>query len=100
MKIFWLLPLSIHNISLYKFRFESHIRFNSYRARYKVVQGTSCTRFNYFNKDVNNNNNIKIRVKQINNTSNNNNSTNTNNNNDNKIKSNSDNIEATILATI
>ena len=28
-KIFWLLPLSIHNLSLYKFRFESHIRLNS-----------------------------------------------------------------------
>ena len=46
-KIFRLLPLSIHNISLHKFRFESHIRLNSYRARYKFVQGTSRTRFNF-----------------------------------------------------
>ena len=50
-KIFRLLPLSIHDISLYKFHFESHIRFNSYRARYRVVQGTSRTRFNFYNKD-------------------------------------------------
>ena len=40
-KIFRLLPLSIHNISLYNFRFESHIRSNSYRASYKVVQGST-----------------------------------------------------------
>ena len=46
-KIFRLLPLSIHNISLYKFRFQSHIRLNSYRARYKFVQVTSRTRFNF-----------------------------------------------------
>ena len=63
MKIFRLLPLSIHNISLYKARFESHIRLNSYRARYKVVQGTSRIRY------TNNNGNTEIRVKQINNAS-------------------------------
>ena len=45
--IFRLLPLSIHNIFLYKFRFESHVRLNSYRARYKFVQVTSSTRFNF-----------------------------------------------------
>ena len=75
MKIFRLLPLSIHNISSYKFRFEGHIRFTSYRARYKVVQDTSRTRYklykSYFeSKDwqyTNNNDNYKIRVKQINN---------------------------------
>ena len=39
MKIFRLLPLSIHHLSLYKFRFESHITLNSYRAKYNVVQG-------------------------------------------------------------
>ena len=50
-KIFPLLPLSIHNLSLYKFRFESHIRLNSYRARYNVVQGTNRTRFNFYNKN-------------------------------------------------
>ena len=50
-KIFWLLPLSIHNLSLYKFRFESHIRLNSYKARYNVVQSTNRTRFNFHNKN-------------------------------------------------
>ena len=45
-KIFRLLPLSIHNLSLYKFRFGSHIRLNSYRARYNVAQGTNLTRYN------------------------------------------------------
>ena len=49
--IFRLLPLSIHNCSLYKFRFESHIRLNSYRARYNVVQGTNRTSFNFYNKN-------------------------------------------------
>ena len=70
-----ILPLSIHNISFYKFKFrlESHIRFNSYRAKYKAVLGSN---------DSNNNN------------------TNTNNNNDNKINGNSDNIETTTLYTI
>ena len=47
-KTFRLLPLSIHNIFLNKFRFESHIRLDYYRARYKVVQGTSRTRFNFW----------------------------------------------------
>ena len=100
-KIFRLLPLSFHNISLYKSRFESHIRLNSYRARYKVAQGTSRTRFNFW-QYTNNNDNIEIRVKQINNDNNNNNITNTNNDNDknNKINSNSDNIETTTPATI
>ena len=50
-KIFRLLPLSVHNTSLNKFRFESHIRLNSYRARYNVVQGTNRTRFNFYNKN-------------------------------------------------
>ena len=50
-KIFRLLPLSNHNLSLYKFRFESHIRLNSYRVRYKVVQVTNRKRFNFYNKD-------------------------------------------------
>ena len=49
-KIFWVLPLSIDNLSLYKFCFESHIRLNFYRARYKLVQGTNRTRFNFCNK--------------------------------------------------
>ena len=67
MKIFRLLPLSIHNLYLYKFCFERHIRLNSYRTRYKVVQGTNCTRFNFYNKVwkyTNNNDDIEIRVKQ------------------------------------
>ena len=71
MKIFRLLP-SIHNLSLYKFRFEGHIRLNSYRASSKVVQGTNRTRFNFSNKDwqyTNNNDNIEIGVKQKNNAS-------------------------------
>ena len=70
-KIFRLLP-SIHNLSLYKFRFEGHIRLNSYRASSKVVQGTNRTRFNFSNKDwqyTNNNDNIEIGVKQKNNAS-------------------------------
>ena len=67
--IFRLLHLSNHDISLYKFHLKAHIRFNSYRARYEVVQGTSRTRFNFYNKDTNNNNNLKIRVKLINNSS-------------------------------
>ena len=50
-KLFWLLPLSIHSLSLYKFHFESHIRLNSSRASYNVVQGTSRTRFNFYNKN-------------------------------------------------
>ena len=51
MKIFRLLALSIHNISLYEFRFEGRIRLDFYRARYKVVLGTTRTRFNFYNKD-------------------------------------------------
>ena len=50
-KIFRLLLLSIHNLSLNIFCFESHIRLNSYRARYNVVQGTNRTRFNFYNKN-------------------------------------------------
>ena len=50
-KIFLLLPLSIHNLCLYKFRFESHISLNSYRGRYNVVQGTNRRRFNFYNKN-------------------------------------------------
>ena len=50
-KVFRLLPLSVHNLSLYKFHFESHIRLNSYRGRYNVVQGTNRTRFNFYNKN-------------------------------------------------
>ena len=106
MKIFRLLPLSIHNSSLYKFRFESHARFNSYRARLKVVLGTNCTRFEFSNKDwsyTNNNDNIKTVINQLISasimiviTSN----TNRNNSNDNKINSNNDNIETTTLWTI
>ena len=49
-KIFQLLTLSIHNLSVYKVRFKSHIRLNSYRARYKVAQGTNRTRFSFYNK--------------------------------------------------
>ena len=40
-KIFRLRHLLIHNLSLYKFRFESHIRLNSCRGRYKVIQGAN-----------------------------------------------------------
>ena len=42
MKILRPLTLSIHSISLRKFRFESRVSFNSYRARFKVqaVQGS------------------------------------------------------------
>ena len=45
-KIFRPLPLSIHNISLYKFRFESHKRLNSYEQgtssfKLQVVQGST-----------------------------------------------------------
>ena len=50
-KIFSATALSVHNLSLYQFRFESHIRLNSDSARYKVVQGTNRTRFNFYNKD-------------------------------------------------
>ena len=50
-KIFPLLALSIHNLSLYKFRFESHISLNSYRGRYNLVQGTNRRRFNLYNKN-------------------------------------------------
>ena len=50
MKIFQLLPLSIHSLSLCKFCFQSNIKLNSYRARYKVVQSTNRTRFNFYNK--------------------------------------------------
>ena len=50
-KIFQLLPLAIHKLSLYKFRFESHIRLNSLRARCNVAQGTNRTRFNFYNKN-------------------------------------------------
>ena len=111
MKIFRLLPLSIHNLSFYKFCFERHRRLNSYRARYKVVQGTNCTRFNFYNKVwkyTNNNDDIEIRVKQKKNKkqcdyndNNSNNITNANNNDiDNKINGNSDNIETTALGTI
>ena len=66
-KIYRLLPLSIHSLSLYKFRFESQIRLNSYKARYNVVQGANRARFNFYNKNwqyTNNNDNIKIKVKQ------------------------------------
>ena len=108
MKIFQLLPLSIHNLSLCRFCFQSNIKLNSYRARYKVVQSTNCTRFNFYNKVwlyTNNNDDIEIRVKQKKyceyNDNTNNNIINANNNdNDNKINSNSDNIERTTLATI
>ena len=45
-KIFRLLPLLIHNISLYKFCFESHIRLNSLEQgtssfKVQVVQGST-----------------------------------------------------------
>ena len=45
-KIFRLLPLSILNISLYKFRFEIHIRLNSLEKgtssfKVQVVQGST-----------------------------------------------------------
>ena len=50
-KIFRLLHLSIHNISLYKFCFASHIILNSYRARYKVIQGINHIRFYFYIKN-------------------------------------------------
>ena len=107
MKIFRLLPLSIHNISLYKFRYSIAIEQGTRSFKMQVVQDS--TFIIKIGNIPTNNDNIKIRVKQINNASindnNNNDNTDANNNNnndnnDNKINSKSDNIETTTQATI